>query len=167
MYHAHFKRMWILQLFIVLWPNILWLTDCRVAPIISTSYFSCPLWYPPLKCGKNLCILTNPKIHYGKTDKMYMIALQKTMYAWGPPPLLALKKQDVSLWAAIWRRSYGKELRVSCVWQPAKLKPSVWQPTRNYMLLIITWVWKWTLPQVSLRWGHTPGQYLDCSSMRT
>lgn len=55
--------------------------------------------------------------------------------------------------SCLWRGPHGKELR----------EILSRQPTRNWILPITTWAWKWTLPQINVWWEPSSGQFLDFS----
>lgn len=113
-------------------------------------------------------LLTN-RIQQKWQDITSMIALYKTvMSVCRFSPLLALMKQVIMLrWPtqngskSLAKNYLGTE---GGLWLTAskKLRPSVHQADRNWILPTTTRVWKHSLPQSSLRWDHCPLEHPDC-----
>lgn len=103
----------------------------------------------PLSVGK-ICTYSYPT-EIGKGGGMYAIicmiciAYDSFHVRWFSD--LALRKHAAMLWTA-YRDPGDKVLRMTV---SNKLKPSVWQSARYWILTTTTWAWKKILPQLSLQ----------------
>ena len=83
---------------------------------------------------------------------MCMIYITHIICLWEDFPFWLWGSMLPMLWTA-YREPWDKKLRTTA---SKKLKPSIWQSTRYWILPTIEWAWKQILPQLSLQMRTLP-----------
>lgn len=101
------------------------------------------VWYPPLECGQAL----QPALHRGWDVHNYVTkdnnpSCRETLS-------LLPSRTGYHTVSCIWKGPCAKDLRVAKKWRGTQAPAP--QLTSNRVLPATTWVWKWILPQSSLR----------------
>lgn len=127
----------------------------RQASMISTTWYSCPCINAslPLSVGRTCDLLPTNRIwqrQQGVHDYVYVITLHVIL-------VISLQGDTCPCWLCKASCHAMSFLVERTTWQGTKgtiqptankkLRPSVWQPTRNWMLLTTMWAWEQSFSQ--------------------